>query len=120
DDPGTTFHDILLPSPAPYLLTEQRDERLLGHFPPYLVRRSSGDLAELLRELPRRVVAGFGRHVFDRTPWVLQERIRAQQPRGHYECSGRIDPGRLEISIQRAEVHPRGRGEIVSVFEPRR
>src|SRR5262249_41405711 len=80
DDPGTTFH-ILLPSPAPHLLAEQRDERFLGDFPPHLFRRPSSDLTQLLRQLPRRVIARLRRDVFDRPPWVLQECVCAKQPR---------------------------------------
>lgn len=58
--------------------------------------------------------------IFDRPTRILQERVRAKEPRGYHQCSGRIDPGRLEISVQRAEVHARGCSEIVSVFEASR
>jgi hypothetical protein len=53
DDPGTTFHTILLPSPAPHLLTEHGDERFLGDFSSDLFRCFPRDFAQLLRELPR-------------------------------------------------------------------
>src|SRR6476660_7462692 len=85
DVPGTTFHTILLPSPAPDLLTEQGNERILGDFFSNLFRRAPGDFAELLGELPWRVVACLCRDVFDGATGVLQVRVRAQQSRGYYE-----------------------------------
>jgi hypothetical protein len=106
--------------PSPHLLGEQGDERFTRQLPSNLFGRVPGHLAHLLRELPGRVVARLRRHVFDRPSRVLQIRVRTEQPCRHHQRPRREDPGWLEISIQRAEVHPRRRGDVLSVLETRR
>ena len=71
--PSTSFLPLSCAAPAP-----RAGRRVL----PGLLRAAPapsslpGQLAQLLRQLPRRVVPCLCRHVLDRSSWVLQERIR--------------------------------------------
>src|SRR5215510_5733021 len=73
--PSTSF----LPSPASNLFGEHHDERVRFDFASNLLGGASRQLSQLLRQLPRGVVSGFGRNVFDGSTGVLQKRVRTQQ-----------------------------------------